>query len=198
MALSDPSQNSGARWYAIRVKSKLQFLASEALSGKGYEMFLPLYNCIRRWSDRTKTLQLPLFPGYLFCRFDPADRMVPIVTTPGVMGIVSAGRIPLPVDDKEIVGLQLMLRSGVEPEPWPYLKGGTRVLIERGPLAGLEAIVVQSLNRWRVVVSVELLQRSVAAEIDREWVREVGPQVGPESVVALAGRRAHCASANLY
>jgi transcription antitermination factor NusG len=114
------------------------------------------------------------------------------------MGIVSAGRTPLPIDDEEIAGLQLMLRSGVEPEPWPYLNSGTKVLIERGPLTGLEAIVVQNLNRWRVVVSVELLQRSVAAEIDREWVREVRTNVTPQAVTALAGCRAEYASANIY
>jgi transcription antitermination factor NusG len=124
--------------------------------------------------------------------------MVPIVTTPGVMGIVSAGRTPLPIDDEEIAGLQLMLRSGVEPEPWPYLNSGTKVLIERGPLTGLEAIVVQNLNRWRVVVSLELLQRSVAAEIDREWVREVRTNVAPQAVTAFAECRAEYASANIF
>jgi transcription antitermination factor NusG len=198
MAFLNFSQNSSTRWYAIRVRSKFQSVASEVLLGKGYEMFLPYYNCVRRLSGRTKTLQQPLFPGYLFCRFDPTDRMVPIVTTPGVMGIVSAGRTPLPIDDEEIAGLQLMLRSGVEPEPWPYLNSGTKVLIERGPLTGLEAIVVQNLNQWRVVVSVELLQRSVAAEIDREWVREVRTNVAPRAVTAFAECRAEYASANIY
>jgi transcription antitermination factor NusG len=182
------SQDISERWYAIRVQSKFESVASEVLLGKGYESFLPLYKSVRRWSDRKKTLQLPLFPGYLFCRFNPADRMLPIVTTPGVMGVVSAGRTPLPIDDEEIAGLQLMLRSGVELEPWPHLNSGSKVLIEHGPLAGLEAIVVQNLNKWRVVVSVELLQRSVAAEIDRAWVREVKPQVVPDPVMAFAGR----------
>lgn len=179
-ALSNLSQDVGERWYAIRVQSKFESVASEVLLGKGYEAFLPLYKSVRRWSDRKKTLELPLFPGYLFCRFNPGDRMLPIVTTPGVIGVVSAGRTPLSIEDDEITGLQLMLRSSVEPEPWPYLSSGTKVLIERGPLAGLEAMVVQNLNRWRVVVSVELLQRSVAAEIDREWVRELGSQVRRE------------------
>jgi transcription antitermination factor NusG len=195
---SDSSQSNGERWYALRVQSKFQSVASEVLLGKGYESFLPLYKSVRQWSDRKKTLEMPLFPGYLFCRFNPTDRMLPIVTTPGVMGVVSAGRTPLPIDDEEIAGLQLMLRSGIEPEPWPYLNSGSKVLIERGPLAGLEAIVVQNLNRWRVVVSVELLQRSVAAEIDRGWVREVRTQVVSQPVMAFAGRRGQYASANGY
>ena len=192
----DLSRNSGERWYAIRVQSKFESVASEVLLGKGYKSFLPLYKSVRRWSDRKKTLEMPLFPGYLFCCFNPADRMLPIISTPGVIGVVSAGRSPLPIDDDEIAGLQLMLRSGVEPEPWPYLNSGTKVLIELGPLAGLEAIVVENLNRWRVVVSVELLQRSVAAEIDRAWVREVKAQPLPEQMTPSAGRRVPFANAS--
>jgi transcription antitermination factor NusG len=195
---SDSSQNNSERWYAIRVQSKFESVASEVLLGKGYETFLPLYKSVRRWSDRKKTLQMPLFPGYLFCRFNPTDRMLPIITTPGVMGVVSAGRTPLSVEEQEIEGLQLMLSSGMDPEPWPYLNCGAKVLIERGPLAGLEGFVVQNLNRWRVVVSVELLQRSVAAEIDCAWVRELRTQAMPEPVIALADRRTQYASARAY
>jgi len=197
-ALSNLSQDIGERWYAIRVQSKFESVASEVLLSKGYEAFLPLYRSVRRWSDRKKTLQLPLFPGYLFCRFNPGDRMLPIITTPGVIGVISAGRTPLPIKDDEIVGLQLMLRSGVEPEPWPYLGCGAKVLIERGPLAGLEGIVVQNLSQWRVVVSVELLQRSVAAEIDRAWVRELTTQVATEPVIAFGSRQTQCTSAKAY
>jgi len=188
---SDFSQNSGERWYALRVQSKFESVAAEVLQGKGYESFLPLYKSVRQWSDRKKTIEMPLFPGYLFCHCNPLNRILPIVTTPGVMGVVSAGRTPLPIDDEEIAGLQLMLRSGIDPKPWPYLNSGSKVLIERGPLAGLEGIVVQNLNEWRIVVSVELLQRSVAAEIDRGWVRELRTQAGdsvPQSARAVRER----------
>lgn len=195
---SDSSINGNERWYAIRVQSKFESLASDTLTGKGYEAFLPLSKSVRQWSDRKKTLQLPLFPGYLFCRFNPADRLLPILTTPGVMRIVGAGRIPIPVEDEEIAGLQLMLRSGIDPQPWPYLSSGSRVLIERGPLAGLEGIVIENLNRWRVVVSVELLQRSVAAEIEQSWVREIRTQVRPAPTNALTNPRGQYASASSY
>jgi transcription antitermination factor NusG len=131
----DSSQNNCERWYAIRLQTKFESPASEVLLGKGYESLLPLYKSLRQRSDRKKTLEFPLFPGYLFCRFNPSDRMLPIITTPGVMGIVSARRTPLPVDDEETAGLQLMLRSGIAPEPWPYLNSGSKVLIEGGPLA---------------------------------------------------------------
>ena len=78
--ISDSSQNNCERWYAIRVQARFESLASEVLLGKGYESFLPVYKSVRQWSDRKKTLELPLFPGYLFCRFNPADRMLPIIS----------------------------------------------------------------------------------------------------------------------
>src|SRR5664279_6353582 len=87
-------------WYALRIQSKLAIVASTTLRGKGYEEFLPLYRSRRKWSDRTKDLDLPLFPGYLFCRFDGNHRL-PVLTTPGVIGIVGAGKTPIPVDHDE-------------------------------------------------------------------------------------------------
>src|ERR1700684_772011 len=89
-------------WYAIRVRSKFERVASLTLSGKGYEEFLPLYRSGRAWSDRAKQLDLPLFPGYLFCRFDVQDRLLPILTTPGVISILGFGRTPVPIADEEI------------------------------------------------------------------------------------------------
>ena len=99
-------------WYALRVQSRLSSLASTTLRGKGYEEFSPLYRSRRRWSDRTKELELPLFPGYLFCRFDVSDRL-PILTTPGVIGIVGIGKTPAPVDLDEIEAVRAILRSGL-------------------------------------------------------------------------------------
>ena len=157
-------------WYAIRVQSKLGNLASATLRGKGYEEFLPLYRSRRRWSDRVKELDLPLFPGYLFCRFDVYDRL-PILTTPGVISIVGAGKTPIPVSDDEIAAIQAVIRSGLAAMPWPCLTVGSRILIERGPLAGLEGIALDVDRKYRLIVSVPLLQRSVAVEIDRGWAR---------------------------
>ena len=93
-------QQTTLLWYAIRVRSKFERVASLALAGKGYEEFLPLYSSGRAWSDRAKRLDLPLFPGYLFCRFDVQDRLLPILTTPGVVSIVSAGKIPISIPDR--------------------------------------------------------------------------------------------------
>ena len=158
-------------WYAIQVQTKLGSLASATLRGKGYEEYLPLYRSRRRWSDRTKTLDLPLFPGYLFCRFDARERLMPILTTPGVIGIVGAGKTPVPVDQKEIEAVRATLRSGLAALPCPFLRTGSRVYIEGGPLAGLEGIITNTDKIYRLVVSVSLLQPSVAVEIDREWAR---------------------------
>src|ERR1039458_2930285 len=159
-------------WYALRIQSRLSGLASVILRGKGYEEFLPLYRARRRWSDRTKQVELPLFPGYLFCQFDVNDRL-PILTTPGVIGIVGAGKTPVPVDIEEIEAIRAILRSGLAAQPWPLLRVGSKVYIERGPLAGLEGIVINTDKVYRLIVSVSMLQRSVAVEIDREWARPI-------------------------
>jgi len=153
-------------------------LASAALRGKGYEEFLPLYRSRRRWSDRVKQLDLPLFPGYLFCRFDPHDRLLPILTTPGMIGIVGAGRTPIPVPDEEIEAVRRILRSGLAAQPWPFLGAGCAVYIERGPLAGLQGVITKADKVDRLIVSVNLLQRSVAVEIDRDWARPVFAGIG--------------------
>jgi transcription antitermination factor NusG len=160
-------------WYALQIQSKLGSFASATLRGKGYEEFLPRYRSRRRWSDRFKEVELPLFPGYLFCRFDVRDRLMPVLTTPGVVNIVRAGKIPVPIDDKEIEAVRTILRSGLAAQPYPFLRVGSKVYIEGGPLAGLEGIVANTDKAYRLIVSVSLLQRSVAVEIDRDWIRPI-------------------------
>lgn len=169
-------------WYALRIQSRLGTVASTTLRGKGYQEFLPLYCSRRRWSDRIKEIELPLFPGYLFCRFDVSDRLMPILTTPGVIGIVGAGRTPVPLDDEEIEAVRAILRSGLAAQPWPLLSVGSKVYLERGPLAGVEGIITNTDKVYRLVVTVSLLQRSVAVEIDREWARPLADGMGPRAV----------------
>ena len=170
------SSETNLPWYAIRVQSNFETVASTALRGKGYQEFLPLYKTSRRWSDRVNQAGRPLFPGYLFCRFNVQARILPILTTPGVIAIVSAGRIPIPVPDDQIAAVQAVLRSGLPALPWPYLSVGSLVLIERGPLAGLEGIAVNVDKKHRLVVSISMLQRSVAVEVERDWVRPIAPR----------------------
>ncbi len=161
--------NNGWPWFAVHVKARYEKATAWLLHQKGYEGFLPLYKCRRRWSDRIKELELPLFPGYLFCRFNLHERL-PILKTPGVLSIVGIGKTPIPVDEGEIAAIQSIVKCGVPTQPWPFLQIGQRVRINYGPLSGLEGIVVNLKSQHRLVVSVTLLQRSVAAEIDDAWI----------------------------
>ena len=157
-------------WFAVRVKSRFERVTGAVLRGKGYEEFSPFYRTRRRWSDRIKEVDLPLFPGYLFCRFDPFDRL-PILVTPGVVSILGIGKFPRAVDEHEIAQIQAIVSSGVLAQPWPFLRAGQKVCISHGPLCGLEGLLLHIKNSYRLVVSVTLLQRSVAVEIDRDCIR---------------------------
>jgi transcription antitermination factor NusG len=157
-------------WFALRVKPRHEKSASAALQARGYEEFVPLQRAVRQWSDRQKALDLPLFPGYVFCRFRPGER-APILGTPGVRSIVGFGRSPAPVDEQEIAALRRIAEAGLPAEPWKYLREGERVVIAEGPLAGVEGVLLSLKNERRLVVSVTLLQRSVAIEIAGDSVR---------------------------
>ena len=163
--MSDPNLS----WFAIRVKSRCERAVSDALRNKGYDEFLPLYWSKRRWSDRVKVMQLPLFSGYTFCRFDLSNR-VPILTTPGVVLIVGRGRTPLPIDSKEVDAIRLALNSGQQVVPWPRLEVGRSVRIEEGSLRGLEGVVLRFKGATQLILGVQLLQRAVAVEVPESWV----------------------------
>ena len=164
---------SQSQWFAVRTAAGREKAVSAQLQGKGYEDFLPLYKTRRQWSDRTKELEFPLFPGYLFCRFDFSNRL-PILIIPGVKLIVGYGKIPAPVGEAEIESLRRAVASGAEAMPWPYLSIGQRVRVNEGSLAGVEGILLQVKNSWRIVLSVDLLRRSVAVELDRAAVVPAG------------------------
>ena len=157
-------------WYAVRVRSRYEFVTSQDLRAKGYDTFLPVYRTHHPWSDRRQKLDLPLFPGYLFSRFNSRDPYR-VLNSPGVVHVVSAGRDFVPVDEVEIAAIQRICSSGLPVEPWPFLQLGRRIVVEHGPLSGTEGIVIGLKGKYRLVASLSLLQRSVAAEIDREWVR---------------------------
>jgi len=162
------------QWFALTVKPNHEKAAAQSLECKGWEVFLPLYRARRRWSDRVKELELPLFAGYAFCRFVRPER-AGVLATPGVTSVVGFGNRPAAIPEVEIESLRTMVGSGLALSPWPFLRVGERVRIEGGPLAGVEGTLTQVKDAWRVVVSVELLQRSVAAEVDREVVSRVNP-----------------------
>jgi transcription antitermination factor NusG len=159
-------------WFALQVRSRYEKNVAAFLDGKGYEWLLPTYRSRRRWSDRMKDVELPLFPGYLFCRFDPQDRL-PILKTPGMISIVGTAKIPTAVSEAEIEALRTLVRSGLPRQPWPFLQVGQRVRIEHGSLFGLEGILLRHKGQDRLVLSISLLQRSTAVEIEGSWVSPI-------------------------
>jgi transcription antitermination factor NusG len=159
-------------WYAVRVKLNHERTVVDLLGGQGYESYLPLTEVRRRWTDRYKCLSAPLFPGYLFCRLDVGKRL-PILTTPGVVDLVRFGKQFVPVEEQQLAQIRRIVDSQLPIESLPYLKVGKRVVVEYGPLAGLEGILTQVKGTNRLVVNIEMLQRSVSVELNADWVRPV-------------------------
>ena len=183
--LSDQEHTSVLEWFAIRVRSRYETRVATELKQKGYDEFLPMYDCVRRWSDREKAVQQPLFPGYLFCRFRVRERL-PILKTANVITIAGSGKTPIAVGDDEIDALKAVIRSDLPAMPWGHVAVGSKVYIERGPLAGLEGIALNVEKKFRLIVSVPLLQRAVAVEIDRSWARPVKVSRMPKKKLAAA------------
>ena len=165
---------SDLSWYAVRVRSNFERITGTHLHERGFEEFIPCYKVERRWSDRKKQIDQFLFPGYVFCRFNPQNRLL-VLTAPGVVDVVGWGKVPEPIPDEEIERVRKMVESGVLVTPWPYLELGQTVLIEQGPLAGTEGILIEVKGRCRLVVSINLLKRSISAEVERSCVRPVKP-----------------------
>jgi len=145
---------------------------------------MPLYRARRRWSDRTKELEMPLFAGYVFCHFSGTQR-ARVLATPGVTSVVGFGNKPAAVSEVEINSVRTLVSSGLPLSPWPFLRVGERVRIEAGPLAGVEGVLSQVKDAWRVVVNVEILQRSVVAEVERDVVAVVSSGSGYGARTAL-------------
>lgn len=167
-----PSADSERQWFALKVRSNFERMVSELLQGKAVESFLPLYRTQRVWSDRVREIEVPLFPGYVFCRVRMEQRGVVLATTGVVEMLGSQGR-PLPIHDDEIAAVRKMMESHSRVEPWPFIREGQRVRVSRGALAGLEGILLKMKGSCRLLVSITLLGRSVAAEIDGSHVRPV-------------------------
>jgi transcription antitermination factor NusG len=168
MAVACPED--GLQWFALKVRSRAEQSTGTFLTGRGFEVFCPTYPERREYSDRIKTVQAPLFPGYLFCKLTWSNRL-PIVSAPNVEYIVGFGSEPTPVATSEVAAVRTIVRSGAPCQPHPYLRLGQRVRLQSGPLADLEGILVATRSSHRLVVSVDLLQRSVATEVDSAHVR---------------------------
>jgi transcription antitermination factor NusG len=161
----------GEQWFALQVRARWERSTSNILGNKGYQILLP--TCARHQHRNGQESSIPLFPGYVFCRFNGQKRL-PILITPGVIAVVGRGRVPVPVERTEIEAIQAMVSSGLPLDPWPYMEVGQRVRIENHALRGLEGILIAFKGGHRIVVSVSLLRRSVALEIDRALVNPIG------------------------
>jgi transcription antitermination factor NusG len=157
------------QWFAVAVKPRFDKAVARTLESKGFETLLPLYKKQHRYAVRSKASELPLFPGYVFCRFNVLTRL-PILTTPGVTQILGTGNTPLALSEEEIVSLRVAIQADLPLEPFPFLQAGQRVRIEEGALKGVVGLVVRIKASLRLILSVTLLQRSVLLEIDRHQV----------------------------
>jgi len=159
-------------WYAIKVKSNHERTVARSVAELGFEEFLPLYRAKRQWCDRVKELELPLFPGYIFSRFEPGDRLT-LTSIPGVLRMVTtAGRLAR-VEDDEVDAIRTTVNSGLFVLPWEFVHVGQKVRIERGPLRGMSGILVRARGVDQVILSVTMLQRSIAVQVARDWVTPV-------------------------
>lgn len=152
-------------WYAAYTSANHEKRVAAQLEQRSLEHFLPLYDSVRRWKDRQVQLQLPLFPGYVFVHFALRDRLQ-VLQIPGVAKLVSFNGIPAALRQQEIEALRTSLAHGIRAEPHPYLTLGRRVRVKAGSLAGLEGLVIRKKNRLRFILSLDLIGRSVAVEVD--------------------------------
>jgi transcription termination/antitermination protein NusG len=158
-SLNDPH----TAWFAIYVKSRHEKNIALALENKGYETYLPTY---LKFDERRRKFELPLFPNYVFCRFETLMPL-PILTTPGVFSIVCNGCVPAPIPQVEIEGVRRLVGMQLTPHPWPYLSPGQTVRLNSGPFRGIQGVVLDDSQEKWLVISVHVLRRSVAVKIDR-------------------------------
>ena len=164
-----PSQPEAPDWYALYTAPRHEKFVADQINRRGISCFLPLYRSVRRWKDRRKELAMVLFPGYVFVRVAPQDRL-PVLQLPGVVRLVTFNGRPVALPEQEIELLRSRLSGTRVMEPHPYLRVGRRIRVRRGPLQGLEGIIVRMKDRCRLVFSIDLIMRSVAVEVDEDEV----------------------------
>jgi transcription antitermination factor NusG len=163
------SEELGAAWYAIYTRPHHEKSVAKQLAERRIEALLPTYRSVRRWKDRKKEICLPVFPGYVFVYMHLQDRL-PVLQLPGVVRFVTFGGVPASVSEGDLQALRLAAESGAAIEPHPYLKVGWRVEVWRGVLAGTRGVLVREKGSHRLVLSLDLIRRSVAVEVDADDV----------------------------
>jgi transcription antitermination factor NusG len=172
-AVGESALDTSGSWCAIYTRHQHEKIIAQTLSAKGLEVFLPLYSTSRRWRDRTVHLSLPLFPCYLFLRGIKVRRLE-VVTTPGIVSVLGINGKTSAIPESVIESVRKAVEWGNRVEPHPFLLCGDRVRVKSGPLQGIEGILVRKKNLYRLVLSVEILERSAAVEVDVSSVERVG------------------------
>jgi transcription antitermination factor NusG len=185
-------QAGESHWFAFQVKPKHEALCSMLLREKGYEDFLPRYTVRRHRAGRVVACEVPLFSQYVFCRcrWEPhcrAANQMPIITTPGILRIVGFGKTPAPIDDEEIDAIRRVIDCQIAAEPWAYLRAGQKMRVLSGPLKGMEGLLICEEGIDRLLVSITLLQRSVAIKFGRD---NIEPVSSPHEQISAAIRAA--------
>jgi transcription antitermination factor NusG len=152
-------------WYAAYTRAKHERRVADQLAERGVEHFLPQYESVRKWKDRKVRLQMPLFPGYVFVHLALRERLR-VLQVPGVARLVGFDGHPVAVPEEELTRIREFLERGLRAEPHPYLKAGRHVRVRSGPLEGMEGIVLRRKNGCRLVISLELIQRAMAVDMD--------------------------------
>jgi transcription antitermination factor NusG len=171
----------GPHWYALYTSANHEKKVAAELGRRSMESFLPLYSSVRRWKDRRVQLQLPLFPGYVFVHLALTDRFRAL-QVPGVAKLVGFGGQPVALPDEQVEALRSGLNGQSRAEPHPYLIVGRRIRVLRGPFQGVEGILARKKGVFRVVLSLELIMRSIAVEVDAADVEPVSSAKGKERV----------------
>jgi len=166
--------NTVQSWFALQTMPKNEKKTDYLLRQKGYECFTPTYRQKRKWSDRTVEIELPLFPSYVFCHLSPSS-LGKVIATQGVTRVVGFGGKPAEIAVEEIDALQRLAQSHFLREPWNYLPNGTVVLVETGPLAGVQGIICQPDDKRQLIISITLLQRSVLIQLDEGTIVSIVP-----------------------
>jgi transcription termination/antitermination protein NusG len=188
--LRSPARDFELRWYAVYTRARHEKKIAAQLSQKSVEQFLPLYETVHRRKDRRVRLQLPLFPSYVFVRIALLDHLR-VLKIPGVVRLVSFNGKPVPLSDLEISALRRGLSSGLRAEPLPYTAAGRRVRVKSGPLCGLTGKLVRRKENYRIVISVESINRSILCEVSVEDVEAVG-SASTLAEIAPQGPLPHC------
>jgi len=162
-----PTPAGTPAWFALTVRSRLEAVTETHLQERGLEAFVPWHRVKRRWSDRIKELSQNLFPGYIFARF-AYEHQMQVLNLPGVQSIIGFSNIATTVPEAELQAVRAAIQSGLPLGPWPYITKGQQVRITSGALEGTEGTLIREKDNFRVVLSIHLLQRSIAVEIDRD------------------------------